>query len=308
MSARVAGRSRTPSVPAWSAPPALPVPRSARALLMVGIDAHPVDVDGALVALDTIATRLRAVGDARAVFPEVYAVITRNVAAAVRLGGVFLEPAWIARLAGRFAERYFEALIPSFTEEEVGSDAWRVAFDAGAGGPSVPMRDAILGINAHINYDLAQGIADNIRAAGHADDAHMLARYRHDHDAVNTILRASADEVYDLLLTRYHCRLTWLATRSRHVNGWLTVGAMRVLGGWRADVWEDMLTLLHAPGARARATRLRRMNRWSGNLARAVAVTNPAWITRGVDRRAGRVFARFRYAGGAPSPFSVGFG
>jgi hypothetical protein len=272
--------ARSP-LPARPAPPsAAPVRRPPQSLLLVGIDTRPTEVDVALVSLDTIATRLRMAYDARAVFPEVYAVITRNVAAVIRAGGVFLEPAWIARLAGRFAERYFEALIPSLTGAPVASTAWRVAFDAGRADARVPVRDALLGINAHINYDLAQGIADNIRAAGHADDARMLARYRHDHDAVNTILRASAPAIYELLLTRYACPVTWVATRNRHLNAAVTHGALRVIGGWRSDVWADMLVLLRSPDTRAHGVGLRAMDRRSGRFARAFAASNPAWIRR----------------------------
>lgn len=272
--------ARSPVPARHTSPPARLVRQPPRSLLLVGIDTRPKEVDAALTSLDTIATRLRMAGDARAVFPEVYAVITRNVASVIRQGGVFLEPAWIARLAGRFAERYFEALTLSLTGSRVGSTAWRVAFDAGRAGARLPVRDALLGINAHINFDLAQGIADNIRAAGHVDDARMLARYRHDHDAVNTILRASAPEIYERLLDRYACPLTWLATRSRHVNAALTDGALRVLGGWRSDVWEDMLVLLRAPDAHAQRVGLRAMDRRSGRFARAFAASNPAWIRR----------------------------
>ncbi|MDP2315212.1 MAG: DUF5995 family protein [Pseudomonadota bacterium] len=258
-------------------PPAHAPHVAVTSLLMAGIDPRPVDVGGALVALDTVATRLYAVGDARAVFPDVYGIVTRRVAEVIDAGTLFVEPGWIARLAGRFAERYFDALVPSLTGAAVPSDAWRVAFAAGRAGPRVPVRDALLGINAHINFDLAQGLADNIREAGHAHDPRMLARYRHDHDAVNDILRAATPEVCALLLARHRCPVTWVATRSRRVHRALTAYALDAIAGWRSQVWADMLDLLHATDARAR---LAAMNRRSGRLARTLAASNPAWVYR----------------------------
>lgn len=274
-SSSAAPSARSPRAPGLvrpTRPPSRgPVPAAARSILLAGVDVAPNDVDAALVALDTITARLRVHGDPRAVFPSVYAVITRRVAEAIRAGGVFLEPAWIARLAGRFGERYFDALVPSLVGGAPASRAWRIAFAAGAQSARVPVRDALLGINAHINYDLAQGIADNVAAHGHTWDEAALARYKHDHDAVNEILRAALPEIYDLLLARYRCPVTWLATRSRRANRLLSDAMLGVIAGWREDVWADMLVLLRGSPA-ARAARLAEMDRRSARIARAIAL------------------------------------
>ena len=67
---------------------------------------HPTDAVQAHAALDYVAEMLLNAGDARAAFPDIYAVITRRVAEeAARPDGPFLEPAWISSLAGRFRNR-----------------------------------------------------------------------------------------------------------------------------------------------------------------------------------------------------------
>src|SRR5690242_18130340 len=71
---------------------------------------HPTDVEEALGALEGIARALHAEGDPRAAFPDIYGIITRRVGDEIALGqgGIFQEPQFISRLAGRFARRYMD--------------------------------------------------------------------------------------------------------------------------------------------------------------------------------------------------------
>src|SRR5688572_14840692 len=104
------GRSGTQLVPEVS-PGISPEGRSALYVwggtmsLLSGIQLHPKNVEQALESLEQVTERLRARGDSRAVFPDVYGIITRIVAREVRRRTRFFqEPEWISRLAGRFAE------------------------------------------------------------------------------------------------------------------------------------------------------------------------------------------------------------
>jgi hypothetical protein len=219
--------------------------------LLDGIDLHPRDVEAALEGLDTVVRRLAARNDSRAVFPDVYGVITRNVAREVRKGseGLFLEPAWISRLAGRFAERYFETLAWSLTGQAQDCDAWALAYRAAEGGATIPLDDAALGISAHINFDLALGLWQTIEEVGDTSPE-QLARYKHDHDAVNALLAESLPEAVGRLVERYDCPVTpWLRGRALPLTREV---ALFGLARWRAHVWEDVLALVHAPGEAAR--------------------------------------------------------
>ncbi|QSQ20469.1 hypothetical protein JY651_35250 [Pyxidicoccus parkwayensis] len=240
--------------------------------LLDGIDLHPRDVDSALVALNTVVARLAARNDARAVFPDVYGIITRNVAREVRRGdqGLFLEPAWISRLAGRFAERYLETLAWSLRGEPQDCAAWDIAYRAASAGTTVPLDDAALGISAHINFDLALGLWQTIEEMGDTTPE-KLARYKHDHDAVNALLAESLPEAVARLEERYGCTVTpWI--RRPALMPMTSEVALFVLGLWRAHVWEDVLALVHAPDRAAQQAVITRMHQRSHSLGRVLSV------------------------------------
>jgi hypothetical protein len=255
--------------------------------LLDGIDLHPRDVDSALEGLDTVVRRLAARNDSRAVFPDVYGVITRNVAREVRLGreGLFQEPAWISRLAGRFAERYFETLAWSLKGQPQDCTAWAVAYRAADGGATIPLDDAALGISAHINFDLALGLWQTIEELGDTSPE-RLARYKHDHDAVNALLAESLPEALERLVERYDCPVTpWLRGRAL---GLTREVSLFVLARWRAHVWEDVLALVHAPGEAARQAVIQRMHARSAGLGRVLSVGSE--LRRAVHARWRRPF------------------
>ncbi|MGK4006774.1 DUF5995 family protein [Sorangium sp. So ce1036] len=239
---------------------------------------RPSDVVEALAALETVAARLRERNDPRAVFPEVYAVITRRVKEAVVDGrdGRFLEPAWISRLAGIFCEYYLEALAASLEGRTTGIEAWDVAFQCNGTQGTAAAVHALLGINAHINYDLALGLYRNIVQHGAAQDARLLRRYRHDHDLVNDVLAAAMPEIFEILRERHGCPLARIATVTRDVQRTVSSVALFLLRGWRDRVWGDLLSLLAARGEADRRAVLARMNRRSGKIARTLSMGNGA--------------------------------
>ena len=70
---------------------------------------------------------------------------------------------------------------------------WRLAFDAPADLP--PLRQVLLGINAHINYDLPQALLGVISDADFADPV-LLDRRRRDHERIDGVLsgRVAAED------------------------------------------------------------------------------------------------------------------
>jgi hypothetical protein len=238
--------------------------------LLTGIELHPKSVEQALESLEKVVERLRARGDARAVFPDVYAVITRNVAREVKgRTGFFQEPEWISRLAGRFAERYLETL--SWSEWGGAQDcwAWHQAYAFARGGLTFPLQDAAFGISAHINFDLALGLWKTIEEFGDRSEQRM-ARYKHDHDAVNKLLAASLPEVVACLSERYGCTVTARFTGSLlPVTGAMMLG---MLGRWREQVWKDVKALVFAPHAQGQHEVLKQMHQRSGRWAEFIAL------------------------------------
>jgi hypothetical protein len=186
------------------------------------------------------------------------------VAETIELGerGAFLEPLWIDRLAGRFSTRYLATLRWSLDGDAQDTAAWHVAY-AACGDPGVlPIARVLLGLSAHINYDLAIGIAATLEEVGAARDPAQQERMHHDHEAVNRLLRASIPEAFDHLVMRHGCP----ASRAIYAHGyglaeWVI---MEVLTTWRARVWRDALELLEAGTPAQRRRVLRRLARRSG--------------------------------------------
>jgi hypothetical protein len=234
-------------------------------LNLAGINMDPRDVNEALASLMAVAERLRAEGDPRAIFPDIYTVITANVAREIaHETGFFHEPAFISRLASRFAKRYLETLNWSLEGQTQDCSAWALAYSYAHVDGTFPIQHAALAISAHINFDLALGIHHTIRELGGAADPERLARYKHDHDAVNALLAASLEEALQRLLGRYDCRVT------EHLTGRLRPWACRrmlaTLASWRAVVWEDVLDMLAAEGGAVRELVLQRMERRSRHI------------------------------------------
>jgi hypothetical protein len=243
-----------------------------------GVNLHPRSAAETLVALDTVARRFAARRDPRAVFPRVYAIITHGVADEVaRTPSGFREPRWMSRLAGRFGERYLETLAWSLRAERQDCSAWDVAYRYAAAGATIPLQDVILGLSAHINYDLALGIAQTIAEHGHARDRHMLERYKHDHDHINVLLDRAIPESYARVAEDFGCRTTALLTSLSFPRvRWTT---LKVLEVWRERVWRDVLDLLRADGdAPARTRVLARMERYSRGVGRAVALGSAVYL------------------------------
>jgi hypothetical protein len=112
-------------------------------------------VDDAERRLGELLSAFEARDDRRAVFLSIYLQMTEAVRQRIR-DGAFGYPDWVADYLVEFANRYRDAVYHYENGDlEAVADPWQLAFDAADGGDSLVVQDAALGINAHINYDLA---------------------------------------------------------------------------------------------------------------------------------------------------------
>ena len=246
--------------------------------LLDGLNLTPQGGDEAFAALAAVADRLYQAGDPRAAFPEIYGVITREVATELASPACgFVEPAAIDELMGVFCARYLETLAWSLEGRPQDCHAWRVAYDHAARGATIPFQDVVLGLSAHINYDLAMGIAQVMARKGYHRDDDKKSRFKHDHDHINVILRRSLAECFERVISRYGCRFSHLAwNRSRPVTQRVVLSLLSV---WRERIWADVLSLTAADGEAARRAVLARMDRRSGLIARAIVAPSSTWVT-----------------------------
>jgi hypothetical protein len=199
--------------------------------------------------------------------------------------GFFKEPSFIARLAGRFAERYLQTLRWSLQQTPQDCAAWGVAYQYSTDARLVPLQHAALGISAHINYDLAPGIYRTICELGATRNPHLLRRFKHDHDQVNGILEACIPPSLRTLAGVYQCRISALVERSAPALRLTTRVAIGAISRWRERVWENVLALLDSPGERARQRVIARMDARAGFTGRLFATTSVGGMLSRLQRR-----------------------
>jgi hypothetical protein len=234
-------------------------PENARILPPGVAQFWPVTPEAALAALDHAAARLSRTQDARAAFPDVYAVITQKVIERLSDGsGYFHAPEFISMLVGAFTARYLQTLDWSLRGLPQDCRGWDLAYRLAARNTLPATAHAALGISAHINYDLALGIHQVVIQLGARGDQSRLALFKHDHDAVNALLGASFPESARRLRTTHGCAVANMLsdTTIRRLTPYL----LKVLSGWRDDVWTNMLALLSATSPAQRDAVIARMD------------------------------------------------
>jgi hypothetical protein len=144
-------------------------------------------------AMTALLARMRddlpSLDDARRYFHATYLRTTQAVADEID-GGGFADPAWVSRWDIAFARLYTDALDAVRSGGAV-PGPWRIAFDAArAEAPDFPpLRHVLLGLNAHINYDLPQSLVAVITPADFDDPVVRLSR-QDDHRYVDVVLQA----------------------------------------------------------------------------------------------------------------------
>ena len=151
------------------------------------------DAHGRLAALERL---FHADDDRRGPFLAIYSRVTREVGRELETDS-FVDPAWVESYLVAFADLYRQALFRFETgDTEALADPWQVAFESARQGDNLVAQDAVLGINAHVNYDLALALA-TVGVSPSRDEKYA------DHCAVNAVLRRLVDEVQDRLADRY---------------------------------------------------------------------------------------------------------
>src|SRR4051794_34066833 len=134
---------------------------------------------------------LEAAGDPARFFLGTYLRTTEAVRLALD-DGLFEDPAWVADWDVDFAGFYLDALEAHRRDPATAPGPWRRAFGAASSLP--PEAHVLLGMNAHINFDLPQSLGRVIPDDEFADPAALAARER-DHERIDGVLAARvADE------------------------------------------------------------------------------------------------------------------
>jgi hypothetical protein len=144
-------------------------------------------IDALIGRMEGLLAPLEARGDPGRFFLATYLRTTQAVREELDRDG-FRDTDWVERWDVAFAGLYLDALEAA----EAGRrppEPWAVAFGAGERDRFPPLRHVLLGMNAHINYDLAQSLLAVISEA-EFDDPQLLASRAADHEHIDSVLVA----------------------------------------------------------------------------------------------------------------------
>jgi hypothetical protein len=225
------------------------------------------DVDDARERLRELRAHFDAVDDRRGTFLSIYARMTDAVADRIDRGA-FRDGDWVRAYLVAFADHYRRAVnrYERGRVEDV-PEPWTLAFDAARADASLVTQDAALGVNAHINYDLALALDD----AGVGTDG---GARRADHDAIIDVIRGLVDDTQDALAARDAPGIAAVDDRLGRVDEWVTTAS---IDGCRTSAWRTAVAM----NSRFRARR--RFARW-WNAATATGAAHLIHSTHASDR------------------------
>ena len=214
------------------------------------------DIEGVLAALRTVVDDAVRDGDRVGLFAAVYRQVTAAIGNGVR-EGLFDDADRLQRFDAVFAGRYLTALGAWRAGRDPGR-SWRLAFRATEDADLVLVQHVVLGINAHINLDLAV-------AAAQTSPGEEIAGLERDFERINEVL-------IDVL-----CELQGALNEISPLLGGLDVVLGRLdeeifgfkLERARAEAWEAAVLLAGQTGdSRDKAVRM--LDRYASGLGRAV--------------------------------------
>ena len=178
--------------------------------------------------------------DEKALFLSCYAQMTDNMLAAIERRD-FHDPEWVARLLDEFAQYYFRALDAYERDAASAPAVWRRAHDSAPSAELTALQKLLLGINAHINYDLVLTVADLLQPEWAALTEERRAARHADYCRVNDIIGETIDAIQETILAP---RMPVVALLDRLMGPLdeLLMGAL--ITRWRDEVWAHATALL----------------------------------------------------------------
>jgi len=164
--------------------------------LLALVDEPYVEVAETHKRLQDLLAAFEARNDRRAAFLSIYAEMTGAVAQRTFDGG-FDHPDWVGRYLVAFANHYREA-VRDYERGDLAelADPWQLAFDAADAGDSLVIQDVLLGVNAHINYDLSLAVN---KAGVRTDRGPKYV----DHSRVTDVIADIIDDAQDHLVDEF---------------------------------------------------------------------------------------------------------
>jgi hypothetical protein len=189
-----------------------------------------------------LVSQWEAAGDRRSIFLSCYRLMTGNMLAAIQ-AGEFRDGQWISALLEHFAGYYFNALQAYEAWPSTAPAVWRVTFDVARDPKPHVLQNLMLGINAHINYDLIFAIADLLEPEWEKLSQEMREGRYADHCHVNRVIARTVDSVQDTIVERYSPGMDLVDRGFGPLDEW---AISRLITAFREHVWRQALHRVEA--------------------------------------------------------------
>jgi hypothetical protein len=175
--------------------------------------------------------------DHRGVFSTTYLELSKELRRALGEEPAFFnDSAYLQTQAMEFVNYYFDAFEAWENGEEV-APAWRIAFQAAESGQITGAQEMLLGINAHVQNDMAFVVAQLGVREPDGDSR------KPDHDRVNEVLNRAYDDVVREVGARYDSLMALTNPKEIFVDD---IGGLEVARVWRELVWRNAERLVNA--------------------------------------------------------------
>ncbi len=179
--------------------------------------------------------------DQRHIFLSCYRMMTANMLQAVEANR-FQDKEWVSKLLHHFADYYFDALA-CFDCGETAPPAWQQVHQYTREDKLHRLQYLLLGVNAHINYDLVLTLYDMLQPEW-ASLTEAQRKIRHeDHQLVNEVIAHTIDAVQDEIIEREDRFMALIDRAFGRLDEYLL---SRLISSWRQDVWEKAQEMLLA--------------------------------------------------------------
>ena len=189
------------------------------------------------------------IADDKALFLKCYMMMTNNMLAAINQQE-FSDTSWVDALLHHFIDYYFAALQAYESDPASAPPAWRLAHQAASDRDMDATRKLLVGVNAHINYDLVLAVVDLLRPEwARLSDSQRADRYA-DYCRVNDVMGRTIDAVQDQVLDPAMPLMAIVDELMGRVDEFMI---SQLLVHWRENVWRHAMRLLAAVDAQEQA-------------------------------------------------------
>lgn len=205
--------------------------------------------DPVVSKMQELIQRWEAAADQRLIFLSCYRMMTSNMLEAIERDE-FIDSLWVEHLLHRFAAYYFMALEAYEIDAPAAPPVWKLAFDAAVHPGTMVLQNLMLGVNAHINYDLVLALNDLLKPEWALLSEDQRKQRYTDHCRVNEVIGRTIDAVQDQVLEPGRPLLDIIDKLLGPLDEAMISG---LISHWRDSVWKHATRLAETgdPGEQA---------------------------------------------------------